>query len=150
MSTSFRLPYGYRNAPPWPSLYWPFGPDFDPLNLVADISHSLYYLKDIWRFTMIWSLLFSLAIYLPAGIWAFIMLAKSRTLKWYVLVTIPFIFVLGGSIASFVIGSIMGVALAFVYNSGFFVMSTWIPFLWALIHILVVLVGSYSTITAIL
>ncbi|KAK4515115.1 uncharacterized protein ATC70_002725 [Mucor velutinosus] len=150
MSTSFRLPYGYRSAPAWPSLYWPFGPDFDPLNLVADIPHSLYYLQDIWRFTVIWSLLFSLAIYLPAGIWAFIMLAKSRTLKWYVLVTIPFIFVLGGSIASFVIGSIMGVALAFVYNSGFFVMSTWIPFLWALIHILVVLVGSYSTITAIL
>ncbi|KAG2202849.1 hypothetical protein INT46_001692 [Mucor plumbeus] len=150
MSTSFRLPYGYRNAPAWPSLYWPFGPDFDPLNLVADIPHSLYYLQDIWRFTMIWSVLFSLAIYLPAGIWAFIMLAKSRTLKWYVLIMIPLIFVVGGSIASFVIGSIMGVALAFVYNSGFFVMSTWIPFLWALIHILIVLVGSYSTITTIL
>lgn len=99
---------------------------------------------------MIWSLLFSLVIYLPAGIWAFIMLWKSKTLKWYFLVLVPFIFVVGGSIASFVIGSIIGVALAFVYNAGFFVMSTWIPFLWALIHILVVLVGSYSTITAIL
>ncbi|KAG2198526.1 uncharacterized protein EV154DRAFT_540283 [Mucor mucedo] len=129
MSTSFRLPYGYRAAPEWPSLYWPFGPGFDPLNLIADIPHSLYYLS---------------------GIWAFVMLAKSRTLKWYILITIPFIFVLGGSVASFVIGSIMGVALAFVYNAGFFVMSTWIPFLWALIHILIVLVGSYSTITAIL
>jgi hypothetical protein len=85
---------------------------------------------------------------------------------------VPFIFVLGGSIASFVIGSVigkkkkkggvvtmvitiyiyiyLGVALAFVYNAGFFVMSTWIPFLWALIHILIVVVGSYSTITAIL
>ncbi|KAI8079717.1 uncharacterized protein B0P05DRAFT_89722 [Gilbertella persicaria] len=150
MSTSFRLPYGYRSAPPWPSLYWPFGPDFDPLNLVADIPHSLYYLNDIWRFTTVWCLILSLLIYLPAGIWAFLMLAKSRTLKWYVLIIIPFIFVLGGCIASFVTGSIMGVALAFVYNSGFFVMSTWIPFLWALIHILIVLVGSYSTITTIL
>lgn len=45
MSTSFRLPYGYRAAPEWPSLYWPFGPDFDPLNLIADIPHSLYYLS---------------------------------------------------------------------------------------------------------
>ncbi|KAI8990770.1 hypothetical protein BDF20DRAFT_903799 [Mycotypha africana] len=129
MSTSFRLPYGYRNAPPWPSLYWPFEPNFDPLNLVADIPHSLYYLN---------------------GIWAFIMLEKSRTFKWYISIFIPLLFVLGGSIASFVIGSIMGVALAFVYNAGFFVMSTWIPFLWALIHILVVLIGSYSTITAVL
>jgi hypothetical protein len=42
------------------------------------------------------------------GIWAFTMLAKSRTLSWYVLVMVPFIFVLGGSIASFVIGSVIG------------------------------------------
>ncbi|KAI9359872.1 hypothetical protein BD770DRAFT_319416 [Pilaira anomala] len=128
MST-FRLPYGYKTAPNWPSLYWPFGPGFDPLNLIADIPHSLYYLS---------------------GIWAFAVLAKSRTLKWYILITIPFVFVLGGAITSFVTGSIMGVALSFVYNAGFFVMSTWIPFLWALIHILIVLISSYSTITAIL
>ena len=46
MSTShFRLPYGYSGAPPWPSLYWPFGPDFEPVNLIADVPHSLYYLQ---------------------------------------------------------------------------------------------------------
>ncbi|KAI7883267.1 hypothetical protein K492DRAFT_215270 [Lichtheimia hyalospora FSU 10163] len=129
MSTSFRLPYGYNEAPPWPSLYWPFSSDFVPINLIADVPHSLYYLN---------------------GIWAFLMFAKTRTLRWYTLVMIPIIFVVGGALASFMIGSIMGVALAFVYNAGFFVMSTWIPFLWALIQILVVLVGSYSTITTIL
>ncbi|EIE77458.1 hypothetical protein RO3G_02162 [Rhizopus delemar RA 99-880] len=125
----FRSPSDYTGAPPWPSLYWPFGPGFDPLNMVADTSHSLYYLK---------------------GIWAFFMFAKSRTLNWHILVLIPFLFVIGGAIASFVISSIIGVAIAVVYNAGFFVMSTWIPFLWALIHILIVIVGSYSTITAIL
>jgi hypothetical protein len=78
------------------------------------------------------------------------MFAKSRTLNWHILVLIPFLFVIGGAIASFVISSIIGVAIAVVYNAGFFVMSTWIPFLWALIHILIVIVGSYSTITAIL
>jgi hypothetical protein len=52
MTTSFRLPYGYRNAPPWPSLYWPFGGDFDPLNLIADIPHSLYYLSGKVRLTI--------------------------------------------------------------------------------------------------
>ncbi|KAI8370420.1 uncharacterized protein BYT42DRAFT_582332 [Radiomyces spectabilis] len=150
MASHFRLPYGYKGAPHWPALYWPFGPDFDPLNLIADIPHSLYYISDIWRFTMIWSVIFSLVVYLPAGIWAFITLAKSRTLQWYILMLVPFIFVFAGSLASFVIGSIMGVALALVYNAGFFVMSTWIPFLWALIHILVVMVGSYSTITTVL
>ncbi|KAI7885408.1 hypothetical protein K492DRAFT_123981 [Lichtheimia hyalospora FSU 10163] len=134
MSTSFRLPFGYNGAPSWPSLYWPFSPDFVPLNLIADVPHSLFYLN---------------------GMWAFITLSKARTFRWYILMTVPFIFVLGGSLASFVTGSIIGkyytsVALAVIYNSGFFVMSTWIPFLWALTHILVVLVGSYSTITTVL
>ncbi|KAI9269902.1 hypothetical protein BY458DRAFT_436316 [Sporodiniella umbellata] len=127
--SGFRSPNEYRNAPPWPSLYWPFGPGFDPLNMVADTSHSLYYLK---------------------GIWAFMMFAKTRTLNWYALILIPFVFVVGGALASFVIGGIIGVAIAVVYNAGFFVMSTWIPFLWALIHILIVIIGSYSTITTIL
>lgn len=45
MSTSFRLPYGYNEAPPWPSLYWPFSSDFVPINLIADVPHSLYYLN---------------------------------------------------------------------------------------------------------
>ncbi|KAI9312342.1 hypothetical protein BX666DRAFT_2020927 [Dichotomocladium elegans] len=129
MSTSFRLPYGYNEAPPWPSLYWPFSSHFEPLNLIADVPHSLYYLH---------------------GVWAFLMFTKARTLRWYTLVMIPVIFVVGGALASFMIGSIMGVALALVYNAGFFVMSTWVPFLWGLIQILVVLVGSYSTITTIL
>lgn len=96
MST-FRLPYGYKTAPDWPSLYWPFGPGFDPLNLIADIPHSLYYLSgkkgiiikpkknstqfvlDIWRFTFVWSLLFSLAIYLPAGKEVFFFAKYSKT-----------------------------------------------------------------------
>jgi hypothetical protein len=48
MATShFYLPYGYKEAPPWPSLYWPFGPNFNPMSLIADIPHSLYYMKGI-------------------------------------------------------------------------------------------------------
>lgn len=43
-----------------------------------------------------------------------------------------------------------GLVLAIVYNAGFFVMSTWVPFLWGLIQILVVIMGSYSTMTTIL
>lgn len=85
MSSHFRLPYGYSGAPPWPALYWPFSSDFDAANLIADVPHSLYYLRgmgpkcscikqsishirlDIWKFTVIWSVIFGLAVYLPAG-----------------------------------------------------------------------------------
>lgn len=151
MSTShFHLPYGYVEAPPWPSLYWPFGPNFNPLSLIADIPHSLYYMKDIWRFTVLWSLIFAIAVYFPAGIWAYMMFLKSHTFKWYMLVLVPLIFVVAGGLSSFIIGSIVGVVLAIIYNAGFFVMSTWIPFLWALIQVLIVVIGSYSTITTIL
>ncbi|KAI9283069.1 hypothetical protein BC943DRAFT_343960 [Umbelopsis sp. AD052] len=130
MSTShFYLPYGYKEAPPWPSLYWPFGPNFNPLSLIADIPHSLYYMK---------------------GIWAYFMFLKSHTFKWYMLVLIPLVFVLAGCLSSFIIGSVVGVVLSIIYNAGFFVMSTWIPFLWALIQVLIVVIGSYSTITTIL
>ncbi|KAI8343744.1 hypothetical protein BC941DRAFT_344417 [Chlamydoabsidia padenii] len=126
---SDRVPSEYHSSPNWPSLYWPFGPGYDPIYQVRDLSHTLYYLN---------------------GLLALSTMAKSRTLPWYILILIPFIFAFGGALASFVIGSIVGVALAFVYSTGFFVMNTWIPFLWALIHILVVIVGGYSTITAIL
>ncbi|ORZ09903.1 hypothetical protein BCR42DRAFT_334411 [Absidia repens] len=124
-----RVPNEYHNSPNWPSLYWPFGPGYDPIYQVRDIDHTLYYLN---------------------GLLALSTLAKSRTLPWYILAVVPFIFAFGGALTSFIIGSIIGVALAFVYNTGFFVMNTWIPFLWALIHILVVVVGGYSTLTTIL
>lgn len=176
------VPNDYKSAPSWPSLYWPFQPGYNPLVMVADKEHSLYYINGIHCFCLCCIALtpffiktfgglqwygpyyfLSLSIYQQVirhdmqlwdsynvGVWAFMMFAKSRTLNWYTLMMIPFLFVIGGAIASFVIGSIIGVAIAIVYNAGFFVMSTWIPFLWALIHILIVIIGSYSTITAIL
>lgn len=36
------------------------------------------------------------------------MFAKARTLRWYTLIIIPIIFVVAGTLASFLIGSIMG------------------------------------------
>ncbi|CAO3653023.1 unnamed protein product [Cunninghamella blakesleeana] len=145
-----RVPQEYIISPPWPSLYWPFGPGYNPLNQVTDISHTLYYLNDIWRYTVVWSVFFALIVYIPAGFLACFNLAKSRTLRWYILLFIPLIFICGGVLASFIIGSIIGVILSYVYSTGYFVMTTWIPFLWALIHILVVIISAYSTITILL
>lgn len=44
----------------------------------------------------------------------------------------------------------LGLAIAAIYNAGFYRMSTWVPFLWGLIQALVVIMGSYSTVTTIL
>lgn len=48
----FTVPIGYV-VPDFPSLYWPVGstkPHYDIANL--------YYTYDIWRFTVIWTLIF--------------------------------------------------------------------------------------------
>ncbi|WVR07949.1 hypothetical protein IAU60_004992 [Kwoniella sp. DSM 27419] len=47
-------------------------------------------------------------------------------------------------------GTVVGFALAAVYSAGGFSMSTWVPFLWALIQVLVLIISSYSTLTSIL
>ncbi|KAI8074920.1 hypothetical protein BC940DRAFT_324202 [Gongronella butleri] len=124
-----RVPAEYPGAPPWPSLYWPFGEDFDPIEQFRDLSHTLYYIQ---------------------GMLALVTLAKSRTLRWYILLLIPFAFGVIGVLTTVITGSLLGVGMALVYSTGYFVMTTWIPFLWALINILVLIIGGYSTITAIL
>ncbi|ORX55112.1 hypothetical protein DM01DRAFT_257707 [Hesseltinella vesiculosa] len=129
MANSGRVPIGYLGAPNWPSLYWPFGPGYDPIEQFRDTSHTLYYIQ---------------------GLLAFVTLAKTRTLRLYILILIPFIFAIGGAFTTFITGSLLGVAVALVYMTGYFVMTTWIPFLWALINILILVIGGYSTITAIL
>lgn len=38
----------------------------------------------------------------------------------------------------------VSIRLGAIYNSGSFKMSTWIPFIWALINVLVLIVSSFS------
>lgn len=54
-------PIGYER-PPFPSLYWPLGKyatDFD--------SSFLYYTKDIWEFTTVWTIIFMTGTYTAAA-----------------------------------------------------------------------------------
>ncbi|WOO82165.1 putative protein [Vanrija pseudolonga] len=68
----------------------------------------------------------------------------------YLVLIIP---LLMGAIAAFVAlvsGTVVGFALAAVYSSGGFSMSTWVPFMWALIQVVVLIISSYSSLTRIL
>lgn len=38
----------------------------------------------------------------------------------------------------------MSHSLAAVYNAGFFAMSTWIPLLWGIINVLVLIIASFT------
>ncbi|CAG8496129.1 5445_t:CDS:2 [Ambispora gerdemannii] len=121
----------------WPSLFWPpFSQGGYALVLES---------PDVWRFTVIWTLIFYAVIYGAAGLWAWAVFYRSR---WSFM--LPIIFVAVALLTGLVGGTIVGYALKFFYQAGEFNMSTWVPFLWGLTQALVAVMGSYSTVTTIL
>ncbi|KAK1923370.1 hypothetical protein DB88DRAFT_490942 [Papiliotrema laurentii] len=74
---------------------------------------------------------------------------RKRPPIWPLLV-LPFLMLAVAALVALISGSVIGFALAAVYSAGGFTMSTWVPFLWALIQVLVLIISSYSTLTSIL
>ncbi|CAD6580796.1 MAG: hypothetical protein CYPHOPRED_001363 [Cyphobasidiales sp. Tagirdzhanova-0007] len=137
---------GYFIAPPsnyvipnWPGLYLPW----------KDPSY-LYYPSSIWRFTIYWSLLLSGGAFLLCGLWACLIFARRSRKHLKYAIWLPLGYVTLGSVVSFITGTVIGFALAACYNAAYLRMSTWVPFLWASAQTLVVVIGSYSTITFLL
>ncbi|KAK9237441.1 hypothetical protein V1525DRAFT_377268 [Lipomyces kononenkoae] len=124
------IPYGYQ-TPSFPSLRWPTGPQMQT-------KYYLYYRYDIWMFTLFWTLILYGAAHLAAGVWAALM---NRRFKAGLIIAV-YLFV--GLIEAFVSASIIGAILGLVYSAGSFAMSTWIPFIWAVIQILTMIMISYS------
>ncbi|OCF34346.1 hypothetical protein I316_03860 [Kwoniella heveanensis BCC8398] len=74
---------------------------------------------------------------------------KKRPPLWPVLI-LPAVSVFVAAVIALISGTVVGFALAAIYSAGGFSMSTWVPFLWALIQVLVLIISSYSTLTSIL
>ncbi|KIR36587.1 hypothetical protein I352_01545 [Cryptococcus deuterogattii MMRL2647] len=74
---------------------------------------------------------------------------RKRPPIWPVLL-LPVIVTAAAGVVSVISSTIVGFALAAIYSAGGFSMSTWVPFLWALIQALVLVISSYSTLTTIL
>lgn len=62
-NTTTWVPENYK-TPSFPSLYWLIGPD----NLVQP--RYLYHVRDIWRFTLFWTIIIFEAVHLLAGTYA--------------------------------------------------------------------------------
>jgi len=99
------------------------------------VSNSI---QDVWLFTVSWSLIFTLPLYLAVFTWMFTKSAKLLPILAVLLVI--------AAISIFVGGSIAGVALALIYNTGKFAMSSWIPPLWGLIQAGILLLGIFPAI----
>lgn len=128
----------------------------------------LYDSPAIWRFTLYWTFIFTgVAFGLPA-LFAFFNFARKGPRYAAYAVWLPLGFVFIGGVGSFIAATVMGFCLATVYDAAHLRMSTWVPFVWAGAYsqllisraksladlkrntVLIVIIGSYSTLTTLL
>lgn len=121
------------STPSFPSLYWPF-------NAQPGAAAYLYATRDIWRFTLLWTLIIYGVLHLSASAYAIFMQPRPWKMIWLM----PVVYTAVGGIEAMLAGSVVGLILSAVYHAGFFSMSTWIPFVWALVNVLVVVLASFS------
>ena len=125
------IPLGYF-TPSFPSLHFPINSD-------AFQTAYLYYIRDIWRFTLYWTIIFFASFHACAGIWAAAMHRKLIGGLWIV-----FTYLLVAVIQAVISGSLVGLMLGAIYRAGLFGMTTWVPFVWGGVQILFMVVRSYS------
>lgn len=124
-------------TPPWPSLYW-------PLRDNARTEKYLYYTHDIWLFTLLWTLIMYAAAHgIVAAIAVLMQVGKGHHF-WLYAWAIPLAHVFIAGFEATMAGSVVGLILGAVYESGYFRMSTWIPFIWGLINVLFLVLSSFS------
>lgn len=157
------VPLSY-STPDWPALYY-------PVRAEPGEAQYLYYVSDIYRFVLYWTLLCVGGAHTLVATWAVLMQLHSATLRKSYLSTpvgrkltpknrkllgenpigetlswvwvVPLIYIVLGGLEAVFAGSIVGVILGAVYNGGYFKMSTWTPLLWGVINMLVLVVSSF-------
>lgn len=100
------VPANYT-VPRFPSLYWP--PDQFP--------YTLQYLSDMWRFTVVWTVIIYAIFHLAAAGIALVMQADKLRTNWKYLWIVPLIYAFVAGAEALFAGSIVGlmlVALDFV------------------------------------
>ncbi|TGO41557.1 hypothetical protein BHYA_0020g00560 [Botrytis hyacinthi] len=125
------------STPPFPSLYW-------PVHAKPGVPIYLYYAHDIWRYTLLWTLIVYGITHIAVAAWAVAMQLGKGKNAWQYAWIIPLVYALIAGIEALLAGSLVGLILGAVYNAGWFQMSTWIPFIWALINVLVLIISSFA------
>ncbi|KOS18661.1 Uncharacterized protein ESCO_000179 [Escovopsis weberi] len=130
-------PLGYT-TPPFPSLGIKDIADFTPGR-----RHSLFYLSDVWLFTVLWTLIVYAAFHLGAVVVACFMHSWNKSSwKSVWLILIPYLVIAG--VEAVLAGTIVGLIVGAVYRAGYYEMNTWIPFTWAFISVLVLIISSFA------
>lgn len=157
------VPLSY-STPQFPALYW-------PVRANPGEAQYLYFLSDIYRYTLYWTLITIVAAHICVATWAMLMQFSSatqrrkylnstegkalsgknrkllgenplaETLSWVWI--IPVVYIVIGASEAVLAGSLTGLVLGAIYNAGYFAMSTWTPLLWGVINMLVLVVSSF-------
>ncbi|KAI6783903.1 uncharacterized protein J7T54_001779 [Emericellopsis cladophorae] len=136
---------GYHNPPP--RNYQT--PRFPSLNIgtVYDYSqdrrYTLYYVSDVWRFTVIWTLIVYALFHLGAVVVA-LLTHGWRISTWKYLWAVPIVYLVIAGLEAILSGSIVGLMLGAVYSAGYYEMNTWIPCTWGFINLLILVISSFT------
>ncbi|KAF2763257.1 hypothetical protein EJ05DRAFT_496087 [Pseudovirgaria hyperparasitica] len=125
-------PLGYT-TPSFPSLYW-------PIPVAGPQANFLYNIGDVWRFTLLWTLIFYAAVHAAVCFWAIAIQKRNYKVIW----TVPIIYAVIGGVEALIAGSVTGGLIGTVYQAGYYRVSTWIPFAWALVCTLVLILSSFG------
>lgn len=93
---SNQAPFDYI-PPHFPGLYWPF-----PVH--GEQARYLYSAKEVWRFTLLWTLIFYAAVHLAVSAFAVAVQWKNWKIIWIV----PVIYIIIGGIEAVIAGSAVG------------------------------------------
>jgi hypothetical protein len=166
-----QVPHGYV-TPSWPSLYWPIRPAPDApkyLYYTSDIWRFTLY----WTLLSVGAVhVVAAGLAVLMQLRSAVARAHSRsrkaaaaaaaggggagwsssagvqgssvkqTLGWVWLV--PVVYCVVGGIEAILAGSVEGLVLGTVYSAGYYRMSTWTPFIWGLINVLILILASFS------
>jgi hypothetical protein len=138
-------------VPPFPSLFWP------PQSSAV----ILYELDDMWKFTLFWTLILYGLFHLGAVGVAVLMQGGKRMSSWKYLWLVPVVYALIAGAEALIAGTLVGLmyvlqpqpslltasadhsSVGASYLVGNFTMSTWIPFVWGWVNVLVLIVSSF-------
>ncbi|TPX12068.1 uncharacterized protein E0L32_007183 [Thyridium curvatum] len=87
-------------TPPFPALYWP--------PQTQQLDGSLYYLSDIWRFTLLWTITIFAIVHLICASVALAMQIGNKQTNWLYMGSVPIIYCIVAGVEALFAGSIVG------------------------------------------
>lgn len=88
-------------TPPFPSLYWPY-------KAKPGVANYLYYAQDIWRHTLLWTLIIYAVFHLVVAAFAVLMQLGKGKSAWQYVWIIPLTYALVAGVEALLAGSITG------------------------------------------